>query len=409
MVKNEVSVKKHDRRTGKDGVMMKKNMLTILITAAVLSLAGCGASSGASAAPDAAYNETAAAEGTDDTAGFGYETAETSGDTGENTENEDAGGGTAAVTDSDTTADIRKKIIYTADVSIDARDYDTAKSEISALIEKQNGFIDSSNEYDSGSENTPDRSWYVTVKVPSENFDAFVNGLGGISGNVTSKNISSSDMTRTYSDNADRIAALETEQQTLLDLLSKADSVESILAIQNELTDVRAELAQLHHENSGIDYEVQYSTVSISLDEVVSYAASQTGFGERLKDAFGGSGRVFLEVLQEILIAVIYMLPFIIVALVIIFIVRKVNKKRGKSGNGRDKKQGGQGSGAPYYGAHPGEPVDYGRLQGAPVNYGKQPGMPEKKVNPTDISAGDGKQQDAPLNDNKQPNTPRNK
>lgn len=304
--------------------------------AAALTLAGCGAATLSSATSSAAY-----VSGGTDSAGYdnglsmetaadeGYASAAgESGSSGNGSP--DSGDGISSVETSDTPEEIRKKIVYTGSVSLESKEYDTTKSELNELIQRYDGFVVSSNEYDNGWEDHRQRSYQVSVKIPSDHFDAFMNGIGGLSGKVTSQNVNSEDMTRTYSDNADRIEALETEQKTLLELLAKADSVESMIAIQSELTDVRTELAQLHHANSGIDYDVQYSSVDLSLDEVNTYEPTRITFGQRLKDAFGGSGENFVSFLQGLLIGLIYVLPYLVILAVLILILRAALKKKKK-------------------------------------------------------------------------------
>lgn len=227
-----------------------------------------------------------------------------------------------------TSEEIQKKIVYSGDIVLQTKDYDTAKDQMDELISQYGGFVESSSEYDNGSETQSERSYYLTARIPAADFDDFMNGLGEISGKIISKNITSSDMTRAYSDNADRIKALETEQETLLDLLSRSDSVDDMIAIQAELANVRTELAELNRANNGIDYDVQYSTVSVELDEVVSYETTQISFGERITNAFGASGTAFLHVLQGLLVAIIFLIPYAVIAAVIIVLIRMIRRKK---------------------------------------------------------------------------------
>lgn len=329
------------------------NCVILTVSLAAMILAGCGAASGSSSSTSSAvtmnamdtgtYSESASEDSVASSAGFAAASAYSADDSyGNDSSSSDSASddAAAAVSDDDTAQDIQKKIIYTADVSVQTNDYDTARSQLTDLISQYDGFVESSSEYDNGSDTVRERSYYVTAKIPSKDFDSFMTGISTLSGKVTSQNITSDDMTRTYSDNADRIEALETEQETLLELLAKADSVDSMIAIQKELTDVRAELAQLHHANSGIDYNVQYSTVNISLEEVASYEPERITFGERIRNAFGESGASFVDFLQNLLVAIIFLLPYIILIIVIVLIIRRIIRKRKlKKGQARKKGQ----------------------------------------------------------------------
>ena len=64
-------------------------------------------------------------------------------------------------------------------------------------------------------------------------------------GNVTQKNESVEDVTLQYVDVESRKKALETEQERLMELLSSAENMEDLLAIESKLSEVRYEFGKL--------------------------------------------------------------------------------------------------------------------------------------------------------------------
>lgn len=300
-----------------------------LLVVTVITQTGVFRAGTSSSSSSESYDMTAAS---DEKMDYGVASSGTAGEDNDaeaaEYEDEDNAVENSAASTAASAEEIQKKIVYSGDIVLQTKEYDTAKDQMDELISQHGGFVESSSEYDNGSETQSERSYYVTARIPAADFDDFMNRLGEISGKIISKNITSSDMTRAYSDNADRIKALETEQETLLDLLSRSDSVDDMVAIQAELANVRTELAELNRANNGIDYDVHYSTVSVELDEVASYETTQISFGERITNAFGASGTAFLHVLQGLLVAIIFLIPYAVIAAVIILLIRYIRKKK---------------------------------------------------------------------------------
>ena len=79
-----------------------------------------------------------------------------------------------------------------------------------------------------------------------------------------------------------------------------------------------------------MDQQVSYSTVDIYLREVATLTPTGVTFGERIADAFGGGWDAFVGFLQGLVIALVYLWPVLLIAVVVVFILRKVWKKRPK-------------------------------------------------------------------------------
>ncbi len=333
---------------------MNKRNLAVRVTATVLSamllaLAGCGASTGKSAG---SVNFTAAAE--DMGNGNGTEAYSMQQDSalgeesGEGQTEASSETAQTPVTGQESAAEISRKIVYSGNAQIQTKNYDTAKKQMLQLVEDCGGFIkdqsettDSDSGYYYASEDEFDRDnarriWSLTVRIPSKNFDRFFDGAGKIDGKITERSSNSQDLTRTYQDNEDRLRALRTEQDRLLELLKKAENVADMITIEDKLADVRARIAELSRKNNQIDYDVSYSTVDVTLREVKFYSPQKISYAEQLRNAFEDSGETFVNAMQQLLIVLIYLLPFIIVLVLvlliaaIIFTVRKIKRRRSR-------------------------------------------------------------------------------
>ena len=347
----------------------------IVLLAALCILAGCGARSAGSDPETAKF---AAAPEAEERSGTDVEMAslsnasvlsasekdmEDSSYTGSDEEDSAEGETENTAVDfsgEESAAELSRKIVYTGSAQIQTRHYDRAKAQMQKLIKDCGGFISDQSEstnngwgysYETESDfdqNEAERVWSLTARIPSGNFDKFFDGADRIDGKVIDKSSSSQDMTRSYSDNQDRLRALRTEQDRLLELLEKADNVADMITIEDKLADVRAEIATLTRSNQKIDYDVSYSTVTVTMDEVKFYSPDKVTFAERIRSALSDSGRRFVSFMQNLLIALVYLLPYLAIAAAVISAavkirgtVRKKKKEKENVANTRGEKKAG--------------------------------------------------------------------
>ena len=105
---------------------------------------------------------------------------------------------------------------------------------------------------------------YLTVRIPADRFDDFINALRSSSGSVVNVSVYSDNITKQYNDTVIEIEALNTQHQRLLQLLEKAETVEDIMTIESELTNVRYELESQESRLRVMDNQIDYSTIYLS-------------------------------------------------------------------------------------------------------------------------------------------------
>lgn len=217
------------------------------------------------------------------------------------------------------------KMIYSADLSIQTTEYDAAISALESAVTGFGGFVESSNTYgdlrynDDGSTRIVDRSANYTVRIPAERFGEFLTQANGL-GNVLSTNRYAQNVTSQYTDYEARLSSLRTQEERLLSLLEKAEDVESLVALEERLADVRYETESIERNLRNLDRKIAYSTVTIYLQEVEVYTPTksvQRTFGEKLSDALSDGWRSFTRGFQRLCINLVYSLPGIVLFLVI--------------------------------------------------------------------------------------------
>jgi chromosome segregation ATPase len=155
----------------------------------------------------------------------------------------------------------------------------------------------------------------MTLRIPSDSLNSFVAHVDE-NANVVTSNETIDDVTTQYVDTESHIKALEIEQERLLELLSKADTMEDILTIEKRLTNVRYELESFTSQLRVLDNQVTYATVRIYITEVQEYTPvieEEPTTWERIRDGFGDSIENITEGIREFVIWFLVNSPFLVI------------------------------------------------------------------------------------------------
>ena len=216
-----------------------------------------------------------------------------------------------------------EKIITTIYLSFETTEFDKTNEELSKLIEKYKGYIEFSNiSYNHYYNNMSYRYGEFSIRVPRENITSFKTELNVI-GNLTSESTNKQDVTKQYTDTESRLKVIETKEVRLLALLEKAEKIEDIIALENQLSEVIYEKENLKASLLTLDDKIDFSTVNINIQEVAKVTATEnidTTFGTKVKNAIADSLYFFTDTLQGLIIALIYLLPFLVIISVVVFV-----------------------------------------------------------------------------------------
>ena len=160
-----------------------------------------------------------------------------------------------------------RKIIKNADMNVETRTFDEFIAYVNKALGELGGYIQSSSLNGSRYGREDLRYASITLRVPAEKLESFLSMIEG-EGNVTYRNIYTDDVTLSYVDTESHLKALRTEQETLLGLLEKAETVENIIAIQSRLSEVRYEIESYESRLRTYDDQIDYSTVYLNVSEV---------------------------------------------------------------------------------------------------------------------------------------------
>ncbi len=233
------------------------------------------------------------------------------------------------ITDSSSTVGTtNRKIVKTATLSIKTKNYEEFMANINSKLEKYEGYVEQSQEYNY--DNNSNRHADMDVKIPADKLEGFIEELASI-GTITSKTITSDDITDSYIDVESRIKALETEKETLLALLGKAESLSDVIELQERLSEVNSDLESMKAQKQSYDGMVAYSGVHLDISEVERVVESDNTFFGEVKEKLMNNIYDLGDFFREFAINLIAALPYIaivgVVAAVVIIIVKKVRKR----------------------------------------------------------------------------------
>lgn len=231
--------------------------------------------------------------------------------------------------ESNISVETNRKIIRNVTLGLETQDFDKVVDSIETEITTLGGYAENISMSDLLS--STDRYCKIIARIPAAKLDSFVNKVSE-TGNIVSKNISAEDVTVNYVDMQSHVKVLKVEQERLIELIQKAVDLESIILLENRLTEIRYELESYESQLRTYDNLIEYSTVTISIQEVIRYTPQvnnestwqkmKVGFKDSLydiKDGFTGFSIWFVS-----------NIPYIVFWAVVITVVAIIIKKKKK-------------------------------------------------------------------------------
>ena len=282
---------------------MKRAVTMWLAALLALSLTGCGG--GASGGGDATASSSA---GGGESLSFSTQESQNSAPAEPGAEAEGAS----------PQAGQNAKLIRRAELEIQTEAFDTAAASLEALVAEAGGYFQSA-QVEGGSLRDQNAARYgnYVIRLPEENFSAFLDQSGTL-GYVVRRSESSENVSQAYYDTETRLAAQRTKQERLLALLAQADTMESIIELENALSETEYEIQSLTTDLEHYDDLIDYATVDLYLAEVLSLSQTPgetAGLGERMAAGLSASAAGLVQGVQDLLVWLSYHLFPVIVVL----------------------------------------------------------------------------------------------
>lgn len=230
----------------------------------------------------------------------------------------------------DVAVNSNRKLITTVSMDVETKEYDDFCTWVTSKVSELGGYVENS---DMSSYESVDRSCRLTIRVPKDKLDGFVDELSNES-NVLRKSTSEDDVTLDYVDTESHRNALVAEQERLLELLDKAENLEEVLQIEDRLTNVRYMLESMESQIRTYDNQIDYSTLNLSVSEVVELTEPEPETwleraGKGIKDNVDMIATFFSELgLFIVTHSPALALLGIVIAIIIIIVSRASRKSR---------------------------------------------------------------------------------
>jgi hypothetical protein len=197
----------------------------------------------------------------------------------------------------------KASIISTGSVSLRAKDVAKTRSQVQHITDRYSGQVTQQETSDSDDDG-PSHARMV-LRIPSKSFDAAMTDLEETATLVDS-NTTTTDVTTEVVDTEVRVKNARTSIERIRTLLSRADAIGDVIAIESELARREADLNSLLAQQAALEDQTSLSTITVSIDRAGPGGSSgdDPGFLAGLSagwDALGTSARVLAVALGAIL------------------------------------------------------------------------------------------------------------
>jgi len=219
--------------------------------------------------------------------------------------------------------EIEKKIIKDGRIGLEVDDLDGSKNNIDGLVKLKGAYYAKERFDDSKYES----SYFLKIRIPSDEFESFVNEFSSFNGKVTFKEIKSRDVTSEFIDLETRLTNKRKYLEKYRNLLASAKTVKDVLQIENEIRGLEEEIESTVGRLKYLKDLVGYSTLDLVLTKKKDFKyipEAEDSFVERLKESFSNGWKTVIN-----FILIIFRLwPVWLILPVLIYMFRKYRKNR---------------------------------------------------------------------------------
>lgn len=157
------------------------------------------------------------------------------------------------------TAPIEQRIVKTGEITLEVAQVGEAIGRVRALTTELGGYVGGSQA------GTLDDRATLTIRIPAARFDEALSVLHEMDADVIAEATREQDVTGQVVDLAARIDNLRASESSYRELVTRAEEVEDILAVQQRLDDVRGQIEQLQAQLDAVEGQAALSTLTITL------------------------------------------------------------------------------------------------------------------------------------------------
>ncbi len=224
--------------------------------------------------------------------------------------------------------DTAQKLVKDGDIRFQAGDLKSTKQKIVTSLKGFGGYVYDESELNNSDNNQ--REFNLKIRVPSKNFDRFLDALSGAADRIDSKNIRVKDVTAEYIDVTTQLKNKKLLENRYQQLLVKATKMADLLEIENKLTEIRSDVESTQGQLNYLNKQVAFSTLDITFYTKQSgQVNSGNEFGYKFKTALA-DGWSFL---QNLFFGFISVWPIIIIVVLLVLMYKRWKQRKAKRNN----------------------------------------------------------------------------
>jgi len=178
-------------------------------------------------------------------------------------------------------------IIYTAQLTVRARDVSSAAAQAAQIAGGAGGYV-SSETIKVNPDHPSEATASVQLKIPVAAYSATLGQLGHRLGSQLALQQQAQDVTQQVADVNSQVTSYEAAIAQLRALLSHAGSVGALLSVQNQINQEESSLESLQAQQRALSHETSYATVTLTL--IGPKAAPPAHHQQRPPSLAGGLG-----------------------------------------------------------------------------------------------------------------------
>ena len=216
-----------------------------------------------------------------------------------------------------------KKIIKTATLKLEVKDFKTYNADVHKTVKQFGGYIaqEEQNLTDEKSETV------ISIKVPVEQFETMMNQLPGADVKVLEKKITTEDVTGEVVDTKSRLEAKKQMRLKYLEFLKQSKNMEEVLQVQGEVNNIQEEIESAAGRVEFLSHQSAFSTINLTFFQPLAgyKPADETpSFLTRISNAFKTGGAW----IAELFIGLISIWPLLLIISVLYFSWKKIKRSR---------------------------------------------------------------------------------
>jgi Domain of unknown function (DUF4349) len=215
-----------------------------------------------------------------------------------------------------------KKIIKTADINVEVKDFKTFTAQTREISKKYGGYV--AGEKQDATEYKIENS--LTLKVPVAMFDDMLNELSQLPVNIISKQVSSQDVTAEMVDTRSRIEAKKQVRDKYMEFLKGSKNMEEVLQVQNEINGVQEQIETAAGRVNYLGHEAAYSTIHLTYYQVFD-AKAATGAAPGFGDKLGQAMMYGVNIIKSLVLGMVTIWPLLLIAAIAWFFYKRSKRQ----------------------------------------------------------------------------------